>query len=58
MLRKAAKPPITEARAIVEDLRSARMSTAADMVERSVSETPTYYAFPEICWPKIRTNNR
>ena len=30
---------------------------AADLVERSVSETLTYYAFPDIHWQKIRTNN-
>lgn len=33
------------------------MSTAADLVERSVSDTLTYYAFPDIHWQKIRTNN-
>ena len=36
-----------KARAVVENLRAARMNTAADLVERSVSETLTYYAFPE-----------
>ena len=46
-----------KARAIVDDLRAARMNTAADLVERSVSETLTYYAFPDIHWQKIRTNN-
>ena len=46
-----------KARAIVEDLRAARMNTAADLVERSVHETLTYYAFPDIHWQKIRTNN-
>jgi transposase-like protein len=45
------------ARAIVDDLRAAKMNTAADLVERSVSETLTYYAFPDIRWQKIRTNN-
>ena len=30
---------------------------AADLVERSVSETLTYYTFPDIHWQKIRTNN-
>ena len=44
-------------RTIVEDLRTARMNTVADLVERSVSETLTYYAFPDIHWQKIRTNN-
>src|SRR3954453_22082282 len=46
-----------KARAIVDDLCAARMNTAADLVERSVSETLTYYAFPDIHWQKIRTNN-
>ena len=46
-----------KAQVIVEDLRAARMNTAADLVERSVSETLTYYAFPDIHWQKIRTNN-
>ncbi len=45
-----------KAQAIVEDLRAARMNTAADLVERSVHETLTYYAFPDIHWQKIRTN--
>ena len=46
-----------KARAIVEGLRAGRMNTAADLVERSVHETLTYYAFPDIHWLKIRTNN-
>jgi putative transposase len=46
-----------KARAIVDDPRAARMNMAADLVERSVSETLTYYAFPDIHWQKIRTNN-
>src|ERR1700749_163758 len=46
-----------KARAIVDDLRAAKMNTAADLVERSVSETLTYYAFPDIHWQKIRTTD-
>src|SRR6201998_4516342 len=46
-----------KARAIVEDLRAARMNTAADLVERSVSETLTYYAFPDIHWQKFGTRD-
>src|SRR4029077_10424071 len=46
-----------KARAIVDDLRAGRMNAAADLVERSVQETLTYYAFPDIHWQKIRTNN-
>ena len=33
------------------------MSKAAELVEQSVHETLTYYAFPDIHWQKIRTNN-
>ena len=46
-----------KARTIVEDLRAAKMHTAADLVERNVSETLTYYAFPDIHWHKIRTTD-
>ena len=42
-----------KARAIVDDLRAAKMNTAADLVERSVSETLTYYAFPDIHWERL-----
>ena len=34
------------------------MNTAADLVQRSVHATQTYYAFPDIHWQKIRANNR
>ena len=33
------------------------MNTAADLVERCVCETLTYYAFPDIHWQKIRTTD-
>jgi transposase-like protein len=46
-----------KARAIVEDLRAARINTAADLVERSVSETLTYFAVPDIHWQEIRTTD-
>ena len=52
--RKAAD---RKARAIVDDLRAARMNTAADLVEASVYDTLTYYAFPDIHWQKIRTTD-
>ena len=42
-----------KARAIVEDLRAARMNAAANLIERSVSETLTYYAFPDIHWQRF-----
>ena len=46
-----------KAKAIIEDLRASKMSKAADLVEQAVHETLTYYAFPDIHWQKIRTNN-
>jgi putative transposase len=33
------------------------MNRAADLVEQAVHETLAYYAFPDIHWQKIRTNN-
>ena len=33
------------------------MGAAAELVGSSVQETLTYYAFPDIHWQKIRTNN-
>jgi len=33
------------------------MGKAADLVEQAVHETLTCYAFPDIHWQKIRTNN-
>ena len=46
-----------KANAIIADLRAVKMSKAADIVEQTVHETLTYYAFPDIHWQKIRTNN-
>jgi transposase-like protein len=46
-----------KAKAIIADLRLLKMGKAADLVEQSVHETLTYYAFPDIHWHKIRTNN-
>jgi putative transposase len=33
------------------------MGAAAELVESGVQEIPTYYAFPDIHWQKIRINN-
>ena len=46
-----------KARTVIADLRASRMAKAADLVEQAVHETLAYYAFPEIHWRKIRTNN-
>jgi hypothetical protein len=57
MLRRTARRPI-ERPGRLYDLRTARMNTAADLVQRSVHETLAYYSFPDIHWQKIRTNLR
>jgi transposase-like protein len=42
---------------VIDVLRQARMGAAAELVENGVQETLTYYAFPDLHWQKIRTNN-
>ena len=46
-----------KAASVVAELRLLKMGKAADLVEQAVHETLTYYAFPDIHWHKIRTNN-
>jgi transposase-like protein len=46
-----------KANAIIADLRAGKMSKAADIIEHTVQETLTYYAFPDIHWQKIRTTD-
>lgn len=46
-----------KANSVIAELRLLKMATAADLVEQAVGETLTYYAFPDIHWQKIRTNN-
>jgi putative transposase len=57
MRRKAGRPIEEKAHAIITDLRASKMGKAADIIEQAVHETLTYYAFPDIHWQKIRTNN-
>ncbi len=52
--RKAAQE---KADAVVAELRAKRMVRAAELIEESIGETLTYYAFPDSHWQKIRTNN-
>jgi len=42
---------------VVAKLRAMRLGKAAELVEASVSETLTYYAFPEEHWRRIRTTD-
>ena len=47
----------SKARDVVAKLRAGRLRKAAELVEQSVVETLSYYAFPEPHWRRIRTNN-
>jgi len=46
-----------KAHAMIEQLRRQRLTRAAKLLEESIGETLTYYAFPDCHWRKIRTNN-
>ena len=46
-----------KAHAVVEKLRGMKLRSAADLVERIVEQTLTYYHFPSEHWRRIRTNN-
>lgn len=43
--------------AVVEKLKSRRLTAAAKKVEESIHETLSYYHFPKSHWRRIRTNN-
>ena len=46
-----------KAEGVIADLRRQRLTRAAELIEDSIGETLTYYAFPDSHWIKIRTNN-
>jgi putative transposase len=46
-----------KAEAVIAELRRQRLTRAAKLIEESIGETLTYYAFPDGHWRKIRTNN-
>ena len=46
-----------KADAVIAELRRQRLPKAAQLIEESIGETLTYYAFPDGHWRKIRTNN-
>jgi len=46
-----------KAEAVIAELRRQRLPRAAELIEESIDETLTYYAFPDGHWRKIRTNN-
>lgn len=42
---------------VVASLRKMKLGAAADLVERSISETFTFYGYPSEHWLKLKTNN-
>jgi transposase-like protein len=45
------------AAAVEAELRRQKLTRAAELVAAHIGETLTYYAFPDVHWAKIRTNN-
>lgn len=52
--KKAARE---KAKAVIAELREAKLREAAKKVEDGIEETLTYYEFPSEHWSRIRTNN-
>jgi putative transposase len=46
-----------KAGAVIEQLRKIKLAKAAELVERCIAETLTYYRYPDTHWRRIRTNN-
>lgn len=46
-----------KADAVIAELRRQKLPRAAQLIEDSIDETLSYYAFPDPHWRKIRTNN-
>lgn len=47
----------SKARDVVEKLKAMKLKAAAELVENSIHETLTYYAYPPQHWLKLKTNN-
>ena len=48
---------LEKASAVIEKLRTMKLTKAADKIESSIHETLTYMEFPAEHWSRIRTNN-
>jgi len=46
-----------KAQAVIAELHRQKMIRAAELIEESIDQTLTFYAFPDGHWRKIRTNN-
>ena len=52
--REAARRKATE---VITNLREMKLRNAADLVENSIEETFSFYAYPSEHWLKLKTNN-
>lgn len=52
--RDAARRKATE---VIANLREMKLRKAAELVEKSIDETFTYYSYPSEHWLKLKTNN-
>ena len=48
---------LEKAKRVVEDLKAMRLRKATELGEDKIAETPSYYAYPQTHWLKLRTNN-
>ena len=46
-----------KAEAVIAELRRQKLHRAAELVVKNISETLTYYGFPDSHWIKLPTNN-
>ena len=56
-LQRARSVAPFKAEAVVEKLRTMKLTKAAELVQEGVADTLAYYAFPSQHWRSIRTNN-
>ena len=52
--REAAESKLED---VINKLKAMKLKAAAELVEKSLHETLTYYAYPSQHWLKIKTNN-
>lgn len=51
------KEALIKSDSVVEKLKKMKLKNAAELIEKSITETFSYYNFPQEHWRKIRTNN-
>lgn len=51
------KEALIKSDSVIEKLKKMKLKNAAELIEKSITETFSYYHFPQEHWRKIRTNN-